>query len=207
MPSFIIGVEELGDVLIQETYSFCMKHSLLPEVLYVDGCSIKAEPIIRALITDLVEANLAWGESNADSHHAAMKTIAPWFEYDSTNALSEAYFQEVYDPFFCLLEGIIHAMVPNKTWFLWSVTFRPGVVIVDQGRDYRVIQWEIMTGYKKETPKPKRPKAAVKQTPYQYRAPYSTIPPRHSIFQEEIRAGLVRKTAFDEDIITVGFAE
>lgn len=113
---------------------------------------------VRTLIDDLITSRLNWaGNETAETHHEHFKNIFPAFDYDSSDKLVDLYINEVYDPFYCRVDDLLAKAMPRRTWFQWTVTEFAGTLILHKGRDWRVMEWERITGFTNLKPTKKKP--------------------------------------------------
>lgn len=153
MSVVIIDAEYLADELVQATNWFALHFNLEPPITYTKDCGKKVAPLVISLIDDLITARLNWGNGQTENHLTEFKKLAPWFDYQGTSAISQAYFEKIYDDFYCRIDDLIGQAVPRRTWFQWTVTRTASGVVIEKGRDHRVVEWERLTDYKS----PRRP--------------------------------------------------
>jgi len=168
MTSVLLDIETLATELLSETLWFANYHKQTINYTFDPVHIKKTMKHVRALIDDLVTDRLNWASNEPTSHYEGFKELAPWFDYDAQDTMGNLYFNEVYDPFYCRVDELLCQTIPSNTWFQWTITEVGSTLVLHKGRDYRIIEWERITGYvspriqktaaiiKKGSTKPKR---------------------------------------------------
>ena len=161
-----------NNAMVTEEAKVAIRRKKEELVLYAEAC-------VRALIDDLVTSRLNWADNTTNAHYEDFKKLFPKFDYDSTDKLIDLFINDVYDPFYCRVDDLLGKAMPRRTWFQWSVTQFSGTLILHKGRDWRVIEWERITGFNNpKTPKKTKPSRKPRK------AVGASVPVRRTAFRE-----------------------
>lgn len=171
MASVILDLDGLSYELLFQTLYFCQRHNL-PCAITEDDIKV-VEPIVAMMVDDLVSRRLRWATCNTDRHLLELKKMIPWYVDDQEIPAnvpyahqSVQYYHDVYDVFVDELEILLGRAIPQRTWFTWSILTLKGSLVLQKGQDWRVLEWERLTGYTAaKRVKNTKPKKRVKPTP------------------------------------------
>lgn len=104
-------------------------------------CQWHARRIVLAMIEECVTSRLRWVGGSVSSEAAIREVIADYGTEDSHNR-SESLRRWVFEPTLNLLFDQVSQIVPDRSWYMWSVAALGDDVIFEQGEDFRVVEWE-----------------------------------------------------------------
>lgn len=211
MASVILDLDGLSYELLFQTLYFCQRHNLPCAITEKDVKVV--EPIVAMMVDDLVSRRLRWATCNTDRHLLELKKMIPWYIDDMEIPYGVAYAQEsvkyyhdVYDIFMDELDVLLSKGIPQRTWFTWSTLILKGSIVLQKGQDWRVQEWERLTGYtpaktiKKVKPK-KRVKTSAPKTPPARKTPPPQGPSRAQLKKQMKEEEALKETQAQEEAV------
>lgn len=134
----VIDVNEIVTKLLITTNNFILKH-------------VKEGPYItvyeaRIWFTEMVDAAITgqcfWSTCDTRPYEKSIEKHFPWLTFSPTDDnLSNKFIVEVLDIIEVAANDIAIKVIPNRTWKIWSVKRIAGMLIFEEGIDYRIKEW------------------------------------------------------------------
>lgn len=112
---------------------------------YVMSESI-AHEIATAILTDVLESKMLWLRRTNHNNHCvdALARNIPGFSFSESSAhlaQSNHFFTKVIDEVMLGCEKLVSMQIPDPTWTIWSIYVFGKDFILEQGSDYRIVDW------------------------------------------------------------------
>lgn len=184
MTSYVLNIHAMAKELEIYTNQFFEQHVASPPKLSFQD----AHAIVMAVVDDAVNARMEWVNCSTETHVDVIAKIFPWFEQPENEAISERFYREIVDNIIILIGEMIHDLIPEDTWDVWDLRKFGLDAVLTQGQDYRILEWERLTGYE---PKVRKKPTPVKRKPQQATPPLRQ-PPATISFTFALREQLER---------------
>lgn len=137
-------IEEI--VTLSETFS---KNSGFPATVRKD----QAQKLVQGLVEDFVETYLKWVTIRNNHFETTAEQLFDWWTLKpaahDNGSPRDHYWMDVIEDVYQKVGLYLDPLFPQRTWDLWFIRTLPGGdVVLEQGSDYRVVDWErrIKTG-------------------------------------------------------------
>lgn len=107
----------------------------------------QAREIVLAILTDRVNVLSRWAKISTDTALEKLQSHIPWLDAEGNDVYSDEFMHRIYDTFECLICDMIETVIPDETWEMWDIKDAGLDVVLTRGKDFRVAEWERMTGY------------------------------------------------------------
>ncbi len=143
--AFVLNIQETTFELEANANRFFQMNVTTPPVITF----LQAHEIIMALVDDALNERMAWTDGVASTHWDALLRVFPWLDMPVNEDLADHFYSEVFDDVLTRTTGMIDELIPYGTWDVWDLAKHGKDAILTQGRDYRVMEWERITEYRK----------------------------------------------------------
>ena len=106
----------------------------------------KAFELTTAIFADAVESKMKWHRGAYCNNHCleALARLLPGFSFSETSPhlnQSNHFFKVVIDDVLIACEKIISMYIPESTWTIWNIYTFGNDLVLEEGNDYRVVDW------------------------------------------------------------------
>ena len=103
----------------------------------------QAAEVIFALFDDELASRMIWTQRKPVSGFTeALSKHFPWFSPTCDDRYSDYFNQYIVDPIYLLIGAIMDEIIPIKTWKIYEIYLKGFDVIIIEGKDYRIHDWE-----------------------------------------------------------------
>jgi len=133
----ILSLDEETNLLKTQTISFVTKHGL-PELMLTE---YDWQNLMFVMLDDELSTRFKW---SAPSHRfeAALERVLTWFASNGADPHSAQYMTLVLDELHQRLNTLVGRLIPVKTWDVWCIRLIGDSVMLTQGDDFRLLEWQ-----------------------------------------------------------------
>lgn len=103
-----------------------------------------AMEIFVAMIDDALSSQMRWCR-DTDFTDKVLNKHFPWFALFKGSKeceVSHEFYIKVLDRFECKASNLVYNIIPDSTWDTWSLRRLGQCLLIVQGPDYRILDWE-----------------------------------------------------------------
>lgn len=97
-------------------------------------------PIVDSLIQESVDSRMAWLSTRLNRTHDLIGELLGKFE--NMHNLVDDFYHELIMDLELNIDNTLNELIPSKTWNVWYIRTLLHTTILEEGSDYRVLDWQ-----------------------------------------------------------------